>query len=94
MVDVATFERWLSGERPPNIPEHWVGSPTRTSEGYRWDDPADAGNSMRMFRGDPGDSDPAHREPFVIMVRGGQVLDVNAEPINDPEIVAHALTHE
>ena len=87
-------ERWLNGERPENIPEHWIGSRTKSSEGFRWDDPANSGNSMRIFRGDPHDPYPAHREPFIIFIHRGQVLDVNADPITDPEVVAHALTHE
>jgi hypothetical protein len=90
----AVMEGIYRGERPPGIPDNWVGSKTKEPGGFRWDDPQDAGNSVRFLRGNPDDPNPAHREPFVIDVRGGKVRDVNGDAIEDEADAAEALTHE
>lgn len=81
------------GDRPFNVPSHWVRSPTTSSEGFRWDDPDNPGNSVRIFHGDPTDEDPAHRGPFVIVVSDGRVLDRNGDPLADRTAVVEALRH-
>lgn len=83
----------LAGERPPNVPEHWIGMPTISSRGYRWDDPESPGNSLRFFPGNPNDPNPLHRIPFVIVVRDGRVRDVNGDIIEDESVVSEALGH-
>jgi filamentous hemagglutinin len=87
------INNWLCGERPRHIPAHWIGSPTVSLEGYRWDDPDNPGNSVRIFKGDPSAGDPAHRAPFVIVVSDGQVLDRTGAPVTDAVAKAEALSH-
>lgn len=77
-----TLELVLTGQvRPPTVPAHWVGSPTRSAPGWRWDDPANEGNSVRIFRADPGNADVSKRVPYVIVVSNGQVLGNDGQPI-------------
>ena len=72
----------LSGKaRPPQIPVDWIGSSTRSAPGWRWDDPSNPGNSVRLFRGDPNDPDPWRREPFVVVVRDGRVVGRDGQPV-------------
>ncbi len=84
----------LNGVRPRQIPENWVGTPTRSSSGWRWDDPTNPGNSVRILRGVANDPDPAHRENFVIVVRDGQVLGRDGNPVTDADVIAEALAHD
>ena len=80
-------------KRPKQIPENWIGSPTKSSPGWRWDDPTNSGNSVRLLRGVAEDTNPAHRGDFVIVVSDGKVLDTNGQPVSDPAIVGEALGH-
>src|SRR5436190_862081 len=60
-------EALLTGKtRPPQVPADWIGSPTKSAPGWRWDDPQNAGNSVRIFRGNPADPDPAKRKDHVV----------------------------
>ncbi|WP_145635034.1 hypothetical protein [Neorhizobium alkalisoli] len=60
--------------RPEKIPSHWMGRPTSSAPGWRWDDPDDLGNSVRFFTGDPDDPLPSKQTPYVIVVSGGSVI--------------------
>jgi hypothetical protein len=89
----ALSEAFLTGSRPPNVPENWVGAPTVSSPGFRWDDPHNPGNSLRFFRANPNDPNPSHREDFVIVVRDGRVLDKDGNVIDDEGVTWEALQH-
>lgn len=93
MIDDALMQALISGERPPNVPDHWVGTPTRSATGFRWDDPNNPNNSVRIFQGDPNDTNPSHRAPFVIVIRDGDVLDQTGNVITDEAVTAEALQH-
>src|SRR5579872_2926453 len=86
----SVFKSILDGERPPSVPEDWVRSPTTTSPGWRWDDPDNAKNSVRFFRGDSRDSNLSHQQPFVIVVRDGHVLDEHGNIIDDEAVLSEA----
>jgi hypothetical protein len=75
-------EAWLTGKsRPSQVPADWIGSATKSAPGWRWDDPKNPGNSVRIFRGNPNDPDPTKRRPYVVVVRNGQVIGRNGAPI-------------
>lgn len=82
------------GERPLGIPDNWVRSNTKAPGGFRWDDPANPGNSVRLFRGNPDDPNPSLRVPFVVEIQNGLVLDAQGIPTEDARIVAESLRHE
>ncbi|QWW67928.1 hypothetical protein [Rhizobium sp. WYJ-E13] len=72
----------LSGKvRPPQIPSHWVGKPTSSSRGWRWDDPDNSGNGVRFFAGDPDDPVPSKRNTYVVVVSGGVAMGADGNPI-------------
>jgi hypothetical protein len=72
---LTNFEKIITGEeRPLQIPENWLGRPTESAPGWRWDDPNDAGNSVRIFAGDPTTQSPSEREPYVVVVSGGKTI--------------------
>jgi hypothetical protein len=77
-----SFEKLISGEeRPHQIPENWVGRPTESAKGWRWDDPNDAGNSVRIFAGDPNSPSPSKRQAYVIVISGGTVIGRDGKPM-------------
>ncbi|HTO33302.1 MAG TPA: hypothetical protein VL202_19320 [Pararhizobium sp.] len=78
MKDEALF---TGKERPRQIPTDWIGSPTRSAPGWRWDNPANTGNSVRIFRGDPNHSDPSMRQPFVVVVKNGVTIGADGQPL-------------
>ena len=77
--------------RPKGMPESWLGSPTTSSSGWRWDDPDKPNDSVRIFRGMPNDPDPMHRKCFVIDVKDGRVCDAYGDPIQDEAVQAATL---
>jgi len=77
----------LSGRvRPEKIPSNWVGRPTSSAPGWRWDDPNDPGNSVRFFAGDAHDPVQSKRAPYVVVVSGGLVIGADGKPVPDSNI--------
>ena len=65
----------LSGKvRPPNIPDDWVGEPLPQSQGWRWFDPNNRGDCVRIYAAD---------EPFVIVTKDGQVIGRDGKPTGE-----------
>ncbi|MGL4489138.1 MAG: hypothetical protein ACRCU5_06810 [Rhizobiaceae bacterium] len=74
------FDAILEGQRPDSIPADWVGSPTQSAPGFRWDDPKGQ-NSVRFFKGDPNDTDATKRQPYVIVISDGKLMGRDGKPI-------------
>jgi hypothetical protein len=83
------FEQVVTGKiRPPNIPPEWKGRPTAAGDGWCWYDPAQAGNSVRIYRGRPDAASPVEREPYVVVVHNGMRMDREGNPVpgsHEPE---------
>jgi hypothetical protein len=76
------MDDWSSGKmRPRQIPANWIGSPTKSAPGWRWDDPENSDNSVRIYQGNPNDPDPSKREPYVVVVSGGVVIGRDGKPL-------------
>jgi len=72
----------LTGKvRPRQIPDNWLGSPAKSAPGWRYDDPDNSGNSVRIYRGDPEDSDPSKRAPYVVVIKNGVALGRDGKPL-------------
>ena len=74
------IEALLTGKaRPHQVPPDWVGSRTKSAPGWRWDDPHNSGNSVRIFRGDPSNPDPTKRRRNVVVnvVRKGAAVTMS-----------------
>jgi len=67
--------------RPEKIPADWIGSPTKSAIGWRYDDPNNAGNSVRIYQGDPNDPEPSKREPYVVVISNGKVIGRDGKPV-------------
>ena len=76
-------EPWNGGTRPPQIPDTWRGRPLRGGDGWCWEDPENAGNSVRFYRGDPASVFPSKRSPYVVVCSEGFLIDRDGEPIPD-----------
>jgi hypothetical protein len=59
------------------IPESWGDAqPNKKKPGWRWRDPANQGNGVRIDRGDADSSFPSQRVDHVILRKDGQpILD-------------------
>lgn len=74
----------LSGrERPRQIPLDWVGEPLPMGKGWRWFDPKDRGDSVRIYRGDPRAEHPVDRDMYVIVTVKGETLDAQGTPTGE-----------
>ena len=62
--------------RPPQIPDDWKGEPLPDRAGWRWLDPNDRGNSVRIYRGD-GEA------PYVVVTVAGDVIGRDGKPTGE-----------
>lgn len=68
----------LTGKkRPRQIPNDWIGTPIPNGRGFRWTDPRNRGNAVRIFRGDPEASNPVDRHTYVIVTVDGEELNAS-----------------
>lgn len=52
-------------KRPDGVPEDWVRKVSRDKKGVKYVDPKDAGNDIRIQRGNPNSDYANSREPYV-----------------------------
>lgn len=70
----------LGLSRPRNIPPNWIGEPLPNNEGWRWSDPKNRGNAVRIHRGSPNAANPIDRNMYVVITKDGQLLDASGRP--------------
>jgi len=64
------------------IPQNWgPGRPTRTEGGWRWGDPRNPNNSVRMDPGRPDSGWPTQRQDHVVVNSNGRVIGRDGNPI-------------
>ncbi|MDR5758468.1 RHS repeat-associated core domain-containing protein, partial [Caballeronia sp. LZ035] len=71
------------------FPEGWVKSANKKKDGFRWHDPSNKGNGVRIDKGSPGHPLPAQQVDHVIVRSNGRVIGRDGNPIagsikNDP----------
>lgn len=65
-------EDLLSGKlKPQNIPGDWLGEPLPNNQGWRWFNPNNRGDSVRIY---------AAAEPYVVVTQDGEVLGREGKP--------------
>jgi len=72
---MSEIEDILKGRlRPPNIPDEWLGEPLPNNQGWRWYNPENRGDCVRIYAAD---------EPYVVVTRDGEVLDSDGNPTGE-----------
>lgn len=77
------------------VPSEWgEGRQNRKkrSPGFRWEDPQDPGNGIRIDKGNPGAEYPSQRVDHVVVRRGGRILGQDGAPIQGA-LKAHPEGH-
>lgn len=74
--------------RPLFVPKNWTEKPSRKGEGTKWQDPENPHNSVRVMKGQPGNSNPGQQQDYIVIRKDGQTLDRTGTPSDDP-----ATTH-
>ena len=67
--------------RPPQVPPDWRGEPLPGNAGWRWYDPANRLDSVRLYRGGPKSADPSKREPYVVITKNGELIGRDGRPL-------------
>lgn len=68
----------LTGKlRPPQIPPEWIGEPMPHNGGWRWSDPANRGNAVRIVRGE------ADIGSYVVVTVKGNVIGADGQPTGE-----------
>ena len=81
-------------QRPSGVPEDWIERPTNKGGGREWVDPDNRDNRVRSYPGDPNNSNPAQREPYVRDVRNGNMwLDKDGNRIEGRAGARSPATH-
>jgi hypothetical protein len=65
------------------IPQDWGEGEQakREGDGWRWQDPNNSGNNVRIMKGNPNSPKPEQQVDYVKITSGGKVIDTNAKPI-------------
>lgn len=66
--------------RPAQIPPDWAGEPLPRNYGWRWYNPTNRLDSVRLYRGDPKSWDLSKRDPYVVITVNGQLIDRDGKP--------------
>ena len=70
---------------PPRdkIPDEWgAGKPARKAIGQRWVDPNNPkGNSVRIDKGNPNNSQPSQQVDHIVVIKDGNVIGRDGRPI-------------
>lgn len=75
--------------RPNGVPSNWIRKPSKTGGGFRFIDPNNPHNSVRVMPGDPSSPFPGSIMPYVRWVQNGRSLDVNGEVVPRHSSDAH-----
>ena len=76
---------WLPPEVRSRVPPGWgEGEATNKGEGWRWTNPENQGNGVRIDRGDANNSQPIQQQDHVIVRSGGRVIGRDGQPIAGP----------
>jgi RHS repeat-associated protein len=71
------------------IPTDWKFSPSKKGGGYRFSDPRNPNNNIRVMPGDPNSPNTAQQQPYVKYQKAGQNYDRNGNPVQGDSAAAH-----
>jgi hypothetical protein len=83
-VAAETGGDWLGTARS-KVPSDWgEGGPIRSGEGTKWQDPNYQGNSIRIDRGNPNNSQISQQGDHVVINSGGRIIGRDGKPLPGP----------
>ena len=70
-----SFSPLLTGEeKPPIVPENWVGEPLPENQGWAWSNPDNRGDCVRIYAAD---------EPFVVVTKDSMIIGGDEKPTGE-----------
>ena len=85
-------KKWAVPEQAKNkLPNAWgSGEANRKGIGFRWEDPSNPGNGVRIDQGNPNNTQTLQQVDHVVVRNNGRVLGPDGKPIpgsikNHPE---------
>ena len=78
-----------TGDRPGGIPQSWQATPTRKGGGWRYTNPTNAHDHVRVMPGKRTNSNPAQRAPYVKRMKDGVAYDAAGRPVDPRSAAAH-----
>jgi len=73
--------------RPLFVPKNWTEKPSRKGDGTKWQDPENPHNSVRVMKGQPGNTNPGQQQDYIVIRKNGQTLDRLGSPSEDPAAI-------
>jgi len=70
--------------RPPFVPANWTEKPSRKGDGTKFQDPDNPHNSVRIMKGQEGNSNPGQQQDYMVIRKDGQTLNSSGTPSSDP----------
>lgn len=77
--------RW-NGKNPPKeaidkVPGNWAGKANKKKDGWRWEDPKNQGNTIRIDKGEPNSRTPSQQVDHVVITSNGRIIGPDGQPI-------------
>ncbi|WP_256673966.1 hypothetical protein [Pseudomonas fluorescens] len=64
------------------FPDTWAVTPNKKGVGFRWQDPKNQGNGVRIDKGEPDISQPTQQVDHVIVRSNGRVIGRDGKPVS------------
>ena len=78
-----------TGDRPGGIPQSWQATPTRKGGGWRYTNPANPHDHVRVMPGNLTSPNPAQHAPYVKRMKDGVAYDASHSPVDPKSPAAH-----
>ena len=75
------------------IPQTWPASSSNKGGGYKFSDPNNPNNNIRVMPGDPNSPNPAQQAPYVKYQNNGINYDQNGNPVPNNSAASHIPTN-
>ena len=80
------FRAKIPNDVTSKIPSNFIEKPNKKNVGFRWQDPNNRNNSIRIDKGDPASPFTSQRVDHVVVNSNGKVIGRNGMPINNNKI--------
>ena len=70
-------------ERPKQIPPNWICEQLPDAKGWRWSDPANRNNAVRIYDGDSHSERLEDQSPYVIITVNGELIGSDSQKLGE-----------